>query len=489
MISQFDKTIRNILLEMYNDVDESEIDNFDFEAHEGGKKEPIMNYDDTELPVYNYMNLKIALIDAYISRKALLVYGDPGIGKSDVIKSVCKDMIAPELGRKFVVWNQLSPDSMNEVMDHAADYFVLIDRRAAELEPVDLRGIDMPTSRHEYLNPKIPKWIWYMTLPNSGGLLFLDEINQASEQVLNAFFGVVLDRQAGDVTFSTDWNVAAAANLGAEHVTTRDIPRALTERFGTLMLVADPESWFEWAEAANIDTLIVQFVKSNPQDNFYVKPTDGSAPNATPNPRNHASLSKQIRAIKKRYIHDQKAGKRPTESIYTVIERTACHTCGVSWGRKFGQFIEVFRKLNWIEMSNNADKYNTKDISNLYAYILFVCDKAIKLYGTDSHNYAETKRLASIAVADPNAFKIEDWKPIWNDVEPFLKICKGMLKGRSDMFTTLLNMLNKRDRGVTATIASCVSKMKHEPLAIEMRKDLIDSGVMANAIQPIKNQS
>lgn len=481
MTSKFDKMVRSIIYEMYNDVTDEEVDSFDFDKFDKGPKEAVANHDDTELPVYNHMNLKIALLDSYTSRRALLIYGDPGIGKSDVVKNVAKNMIAPELDREYVNWNKLTPDRLAEVMDNPDKYFCLIDRRAAELEPIDLRGIEMPTSRSPYLDPKIPKWIYYMIQPGSGGLLFLDEINQATDQVLNAFFGVVLDRQAGDVSFAPDWNIVAAGNLGAEHITTNDIPPALSQRFGTIMLVADPNQWFEWAEEANIDPLIIGFVKSRPGDNFYVK--SQSSAESMPNPRNFATLSNEIRAIKRRYISESKRGKPPTENIYSVIERTASHTCGTNWGRAFGQFVELYRKLDWIEMAQNAKNYNTKDVSNQYAYLLFVADRSVKLFGKGSQHSVLSNQLAQQERADPNTKNPENWKPIYEDVERFLLICQGMLEGREEMLTTLINMLNKRDDTVVTTILSAMARNMHEPLVQKMKSTLQAAKAISDGIK------
>lgn len=473
MTDKFNQTVKQIM-------EASEEDDFDFDLFNVGGQAAIRQHDDSELPVYSYGSLKVALLDAYTSRRALMIYGDPGIGKSDVVKSVARDMIAPELDRKYVEWKRLTSDQKNECLAEPEKFFCLIDLRAAELEPVDLRGIEMPSSRSPHLDPKIPKWIYYMIQPKSGGILFLDEVNQASSQVLNAFFGVVLDRQAGEVTFSHDWNVIAASNLGAEHSTTNDIPPALSQRFGTIMLVADPEGWFDWAESSDVDWLIIQFVKSNPGDNFYVKSQNSFE--SMPNPRNFVTFSNELRAIKQRYMRDHQAGKKPTMNIYQAIIERASATCGTTWGRKFGHFLELYRKLDWIEMSNNAKAYNTKEVANLYAYMLFVCDKVIKLLGSKSENAKIIRELADKENKNPGTMNLAEWKAPHKDVEAFLKICEGMLSGRRDMFTTLLNMLRKRDEGVTQNILAVVSRFKHEPLMIEMRKKFMEAVEINKAI-------
>lgn len=475
MTSIFDKAANKIILEA-----DDELEDFDFDMFATGGNAAIRQHDDSELPVYSYGSLKVALLDAYTSRRALMIYGDPGIGKSDVVKSVAKDMIAPELERTYVEWKRSTDQQKAEIISNPGKYFCLIDLRAAELEPVDLRGIEMPSSRMPHLDPKIPKWIYYMIQPQSGGILFLDEVNQASPQVLNAFFGVVLDRQAGEVTFSEAWNVIAASNLGAEHSTTNDIPPALSQRFGTIMLVADPEGWFEWAETHDIDWLIIQFVKSNPNDNFYVKSTN--AFESMPNPRNFSTFSNELKAIKQRYLKDHQTGKKATTNIYQAIIERASATCGVTWGRKFGHFLELYRKLDWIEMSKNAKNYKTDDIANLYAYMLFVCDKTIKFLGAKSQNHRIISEVADREIKNNGVVNLKDWEVPHKDVEVFLKICEGMLSGRREMFTTLINMLRRRDESAIQNILAVVSRFKHEPLMATMRTKFLEAYDISKAI-------
>lgn len=466
--SIFHQTATAILEAQY--APDPELDNFDYDDYASGGNPAIDQYDDSELPIFSYNSLKIALLDAYESRRALMIYGDPGIGKSDVVKHVSR-MIAVEQNREYCEWKRMTNDEKAAAMAEPSKYFCLIDLRAAELEPVDLRGIDMPRSSSPHLDPKIPKWIYYMIQSGSGGILFLDEVNQAQPQVLNAFFGVVLDRQAGEVTFSESWNVIAASNLGAEHSTTNDIPPALSQRFGTLMLVADPEGWFEWAEDSGVDPLIVSFVKSNPGDNFYVKSENSFT--SMPNPRNFVTLSGELRAIKKRYLKMKAAGQRPTQNIYQAIMERASATCGITWGRKFSQFLEMYRKLDWEEMARNAKRYNEKDLANMYAYMLFVSDKVIKYLGANSENGQIIEALAQEENENKGVVDLSKWEKVKKPVETFLKICEGMLENRADLFTTLINMLGKRDKKATQNILAVVSRYKNDPFMQKMRGEIL----------------
>ncbi|NBP04229.1 MAG: AAA family ATPase, partial [Proteobacteria bacterium] len=205
----------------------------------------VEQYTDTDLPVFNYKTLGLYLEFAYESKEALLIYGEPGLGKSTIVANFARNA-AQSKGREYVFWNKAEPDKQMEVLDNPGKYFVLVDVRTAQLEPADLTGIPDIYSKTQYLQTRQPKWIWLVSRPDADGILFLDEINQGSPQVLKALFEVVLDRSAGGTYFSKNLAVIGAGNLDMEHGN-EPIPPALTNRFTAGVLVADPESWLKWA--------------------------------------------------------------------------------------------------------------------------------------------------------------------------------------------------------------------------------------------------
>ena len=94
----------------------------------------------------------------------LLIHGKPGVGKSALVKSV------------------------------AAEYKMeLRDIRAALLDPVDVMGVPVPDRETRETNWFTPE-LW----PSKGkGILFLDELPQATVAVQKALSQLVLDRTIG----------------------------------------------------------------------------------------------------------------------------------------------------------------------------------------------------------------------------------------------------------------------------------------------------
>jgi len=106
-----------------------------------------------------------------------------------------------------------------------------IDQRFSLLEPGDILGLaDLSEGKTNFLPPS-----W---LPTEGrGVLFLDEINRARKDVLNAIFQLVLDRKIGGYTLPPGWDVVTAANPpGDDYSGTIEMDAALLSRFCCIKL-------------------------------------------------------------------------------------------------------------------------------------------------------------------------------------------------------------------------------------------------------------
>lgn len=408
-MNRFD-TVFKILHEKYQDVDPefdvSELEDLDFSQHDLGKDNFIgSKVNGDELVQYNYKLVELAILEALDTQiKPLMIYGESGIGKSKIIYNIAKKIIAPNRGLKFLDWKEVPLDvkkSAVEDPEFLKSHYMFIDIRAAELEPIDLRGIELPTSKAPYLDPKTPLWIYYASRPESNGLLFFDELNQAMRQVFNAMFGVILDRQAGDLKFSDNWGIIAASNLGGDvHSTVETLPVALTQRFDTIYLVADPNQWAEWAMTKDdrgltrIEPDVVSYALSDTDRTFLVKATPESS-QSIPNPRNLEAFSKRYRLIKHYYSKPERLQNVNwlTGDIYNDIRHAAIKTCGESWANGFIQFIKVYSKLNWDDLAKNAKQYATKDLEQVYAYIYFVSKKTLQTLGFGRPLYKKLHEL------------------------------------------------------------------------------------------------
>lgn len=164
----------------------------------------------------------------------LMIWGAPGIGKSDLVREAA-----------------------------AAQGYPLIDLRLSQLEPTDLRGIPL----HD--NGKV-RWIPPDELPDEDrdgphGVLFLDEINAAPPPVAAAAYQLILDRRLGTYRLPEGWSIVAAGNRLDDRGITYVMPAPLANRFMHVHLQADAEAWLAWAARNDIDPVLRDFVAEQPE--------------------------------------------------------------------------------------------------------------------------------------------------------------------------------------------------------------------------------
>ena len=181
----------------------------------------------------------------------VMLWGPPGIGKSQIIAEVASRHKAP-----------------------------MIDIRLSQMEPTDLRGIPFRIeSRVEWAVPSM--------LPDAErhgpyGILFLDEITSAPPSVSAAAYQLILDRRLGDYEVPPGWAIFAAGNRQGDRGVTYTMPAPLANRF----------SHFE--VETNIDERLIGFLRFKPELLFDFNPAHN--PVAFPSPRSwefaHRTLQK-----------------------------------------------------------------------------------------------------------------------------------------------------------------------------------------------------
>lgn len=431
---------------------EAELDFDDIEEPLGIKDETVEQYKDTDYVVYGYKSMVLHLHLAYNTfdskgnKKALLVFGDPGIGKSEVIRSFAQK-VASYKGKKFINWDKCSKEKQEEVIASPEEYFVLVDIRAVSLDQtVDFVGIMDLKSDKKYLDTKQSRWVYFLSQKGADGILFLDEINQASKQVLSALYRVVNDYSFGGTPIARDVLIVGAGNLGAQFED--PIPQALVNRFSAGVLVANPEEWLEWAEEKNISKYIIGYVRSNPDNNFYYAPKNEDDP--YPTPRQFEALSIKMRKIFKEYKNLVNMGdsSKPI-GIIKIIGEAAASLCGMTWARGFMTFIKHSKSFDFEKLVKEANTLKNEKKDKLYALMIFMSN-LVKKHAVavpdeknkqDSKNElsAEGQAVVEGIVKISNNLSIEDavilWNQLYKDIKPekFHYVMKFLVKGNYDV--------------------------------------------------------
>ena len=190
---------------------------------------------------------------------SVMLWGPPGVGKSQSIRQIAKELNI-NTGKRVNV----------------------TDVRLILFNPVDLRGI--PTANEDktlavWLRPKI----FDMDSSNDViNILFLDEISSAAPSVQAAAYQITLDRTIGEHKLPNNCIVIAAGNRITDKAVAYQMPSALANRFMHLEIMADYSSWNRWAVETGINPMVLAFLKFKPNYLNTFDPKKGSLAFATP---------------------------------------------------------------------------------------------------------------------------------------------------------------------------------------------------------------
>ena len=135
------------------------------------------------------------------SQTPVMLWGPPGVGKSDLIAQIGK--------RQNVS---------------------VIDIRLSQMEPSDLRGIPFRDDASGNVEWAIPSMLPDIDRHGKEGILFLDEITSAPPSVSAAAYQLILDRKLGAYEVPEGWAIFAAGNRQGDRGVTYSMPAPLANR-------------------------------------------------------------------------------------------------------------------------------------------------------------------------------------------------------------------------------------------------------------------
>jgi hypothetical protein len=258
-----------------------------------------------------------------------MIYGFPGVGKSSVIAD-----LAAERG----------------------------------IQLVDLR-----LSQHDNTDFKFPvvgehavKWITADFLPVEGnprfkgtkGILFLDEMNLASQDVLASVFQLIYDHKVGDNKLMEGWHIVAAGNLGYEDGNDGvvEFPTALRDRMVPFTVDQfNMDEWLEYVGKSGCSDLVIGYIKANPTKLY--KESKWSNEKVFITPRRWEKLGLLLATI-------------PQNEVLASLKY-------IGEGFLYGEVAEFMEYVQ--ETLNSIEKVNVKDLFQNY-------DKYEKLIGEMSRD-------------------------------------------------------------------------------------------------------
>ena len=252
----------------------------------------------------------------------VMIRGPHGIGKSQCVYQLADHFGLPMMERRL---SQMTDGDMIGVLDDD-DSYVVGGRKATEFRP--------------------PRWL--LECVEQPHVIFLDEINRATPEVMQAAFQLVLDREIAGVKIHPDSRIFAAVNASAEYQVNEMDP-ALRDRFFIVDLQPTTEDWLEWAKD-RLDGALCEFIRQNPQHLECRENVE--ADRITPSRRswervNHALVTAGVvdkkfdRQISAEDILDKwnakvkgKVKAAPQEQLNGVLEKVVDHSENGDWTQK-----------------------------------------------------------------------------------------------------------------------------------------------------------
>lgn len=173
------------------------------------------------------------ILEKFPTDKSIMLVAKHGVGKSSIVKQVA--------------------------IDNNMGFY---DVRLSQCEVGDIKGLpylDRENMQTVFLKPK-----WWPRDPDSKGILFFDELNRASKDVLQAVFEICLDRRLDGDPLPDGWRVVAAIN-GDDDYDVIELDPALLDRWFIIDFDPEVKEWVSWARQNKIHDAIVDFILRSPE--------------------------------------------------------------------------------------------------------------------------------------------------------------------------------------------------------------------------------
>lgn len=255
---------------------------------------------------------------------SVMLWGAPGIGKSQAIRQIAK-----------------------EIEENTRKKVSVTDVRLLLFNPIDLRGI--PTANADktlavWLKPQI---FQMDSSKNVINILFLDEISAAPQSVQAAAYQITLDRVIGEHKLPDNCIVIAAGNRTTDKSVAFKMPKALANRVLHIEVEGSFNSWKEWAVRNGINDKVIGFLSF--RRNYLMGFDSSSDDLAFATPRSWEMVSKLLNHV-----------NSDVDKMYSLIAGLV--GCGVAV--EFRTWAKVYRELpnikdifdgNMPRLPSNAD--------------------------------------------------------------------------------------------------------------------------------------
>ena len=261
--------------------------------------------------------------------------GSPGIGKSEVIRQICKDR---GWGLKVVYMATVMLEQITGL-------------------PKIGREEDMKTEFILWSRPEIFNFGHLEVVPKSDQhpiILFLDDAHLCNRQIQAYMFQLLTYRSIHDYRLPENVAIILAGNRGNDKAGFQEILAPVANRIFFIELCADIDQWVEdYAIKNGIRTDIITFLQNYPEL-LIGKPVESGA---WPSPRswNYASMT-----------IDSFGDSPADQAIFTILTGHV----GTEATTRFIEYYQLYAKWNAAEILNGHNSIRFKSLSKVQCYAL-----------------------------------------------------------------------------------------------------------------------
>lgn len=175
----------------------------------------------------------------------VMLWGSPGIGKTETIRDV-SDRVA----------------AATAAIRAAADFHgsAMVETTFATILPEDLTGLPKADGEYvRYLKPDLLRRL--EAIPGPFRTLFIDECNAVGPQMQVPMMQLVLERRMGPHPLPAGTRIVMAGNRISDRAAAQRQPTALANRLMHLDVKEDLAGWLKWAARSGIDTTLIAFMQ------------------------------------------------------------------------------------------------------------------------------------------------------------------------------------------------------------------------------------
>ena len=192
--------------------------------------------------------------------RPVFIWGPPGIGKSSLV-----EQFATQLGIECVAL------------------------LGSQLAPEDLIGIPKIDGQVSRFYPPA------MIVRDKEFVLFIDELNIASQEIQKAFYSLILEKRIGEYRLPVNSIIIGAGNRAQDAAMAKQMPSALINRMIHVHLKASTKEWLQWAGEHGIHTWVADYIRARPSQLSTEIPPTKEEPFSTP--RSWHSVSDALHAF------------------------------------------------------------------------------------------------------------------------------------------------------------------------------------------------